>query len=568
MVAESPGENPAVLHSSPFTLHYSSVTDFPILLDLGLIVVAAAALVLLARVIRMPTIIAYMLAGLLLGPVTGLLEATETVELIAELGIALLLFLVGLELSLDKIRDVGSVAVVAGIGQVVFTAAGGLALTLALGFTLIESVFIATALTFSSTVVVVKVLTQKGEMDTLYGRIGVGIFLVQDLVAIVVLTILGGLGNPDDLSAPALLRGVGASFGGMLLLLAVALLASRYLLPRAFAWISASPDGLFIWALTWCFLFVIGAEAMQVSPAIGAFLAGVSLAQLPFNEELRRRVHPLMNFFVMVFFVSLGVQMHLAAAGEYWMAAVVLSLFVLIGNPFIFMVIIARMGYGERTAFLTSVAVAQISEFSFVFAAVGLSAGLIDQSILSLIGVVGLVTISGSVYMIIYNHELYRALGRWGWLKLFAARQNEPEEGARDALRDHVIVVGMNALGVRIVHALVEAGETVVAIDSDPNKLARLPCRTIAGSTEHVSVLREASFRDAKLLVSALQIEDANNLLAFRGREAGVPTSIHAFDRLVVDELREIGADHLIQSKSAGIRRLAGALVALDQGEG
>lgn len=542
------------------------MTDIPILIDLGLIVVVAAAMVLLARLVRTPTIIAYIVAGLLLGPVTGLLEATETVDLIAELGIALLLFLVGLELSLDKIRDVGRVAVVAGIGQVLFTAAGGFVLGLALGFSVIESIFIATALTFSSTVVVVKVLTQKGKLDTLYGRIAVGIFLVQDLVVIVVLTVLGGLGNPEELDARAVLTGVAGSFGGMLLLLGLALLASRYLLPPVFSWISASPDGLFIWALTWCFLFVIGAEALGVSPEIGAFLAGVSLAQLPFNEELRRRVHPLMNFFVMVFFVSLGVQMQLSAAGEHWAAAIILSLFVLIGNPLIFIIIIARMGYGERTAFMTSVTVAQISEFSFVFAALGMSTGLIDQAILSLIGVVGLVTISGSVYMIIYSEQLYDLFHRKGWLRLFRARQDEEDDGAAEGLHGHVVVVGMNALGTRIVRELVAAGERVVAVDSDPRKLEGLPCPTVAGSTEHLSVLEEANYRGASLLVSALQIEEANNLLAFRGREAGVPTSIHAFDRLVVDELRELGANHLILSKSAGTRRLATTLMSAQHG--
>src|SRR5690606_27926059 len=144
---------------------------------------------------------------------------------------------------------------------------------------------------------------------------------------------LTGLSQPDELTAPAVIRGIGGAFGGMLLLLGVALLASRHLLPRLFAWIAPAREGLFIWALTWCFLFVVAADLLRVSPEIGAFLAGVSLAQLPFNEELRRRVQPLMNFFVVVFFVSLGVQMELGAATEYWGAAVVLSLFVLIGNP-------------------------------------------------------------------------------------------------------------------------------------------------------------------------------------------------------------------------------------------
>jgi Kef-type K+ transport system membrane component KefB len=489
--------------------------------------------------------------------VTGLLAVDEAIELISHVGIALLLFLVGLELSIDKIRDVGRVAVVAGIGQVVFTAAGGYGLSLLLGFGAMEAIFLAVALTFSSTVVVVKLLAQKGELDSLYGRIAVGIFLVQDLVVIVVLTFLSGLGEPENLSAAGMLRGLGLAFGGMLLLLGVALVAARYLLPPVFGWIAGSTEALFIWSLCWLFLFVLGAEALHLSPEIGAFLAGISLAQLPYNHELRRRVAPLTNFFIAVFFVSLGVQMELGAAQAHWGSALALSLFVLIGNPFIFLLIIARMGYGERTAFFTSVTVAQISEFSFIFAAVGLSSGLIDESILSLIALVGLVTIAVSSYMILYNRPLYEWCRRWKLLALFRASRDEQEEDDPEALRDHVIVVGMNSLGRRIAEELHARGESVVVVDTDPAKLALSAGHRVTGNAEHLAVLEEAGLERAKLLVSTLQIEDTNLLLAYRAREAGVAASIHAFDRSVVEELREVGVKHLMISKNAGIKRMA-----------
>jgi Kef-type K+ transport system membrane component KefB len=536
------------------------MTDLPFLRDLGLIVVSALAFALAARLIRMPTIVAYILAGLGLGPLLGWIEITDSVQLISEVGIALLLFLVGLELSLDKIRDVGRVAVIAGLGQVVFTAAGGFGLSILLGFSVMESIFIGTALTFSSTVVVVKLLGEKREIDSLYGRMAVGIFLVQDLVVIVALTVLTGLGRPEALEPASLARSLGSAFGGMLLLLGAALVAARYLLPRLFAWMAVSSEGLFIWSLGWCFLLVVGAEVFHLSPEIGAFLAGVSLAQLPYNDDLRRRVHPLMNFFVAVFFVSLGLQMELSAAATLWAPAIALSLFVLVGNPLIFMFIIARMGYGERTAFLTSVTVAQISEFSFVFAAVGLASGLIDETILSLVAVVGLVTIAISAYMILYNHGLYGAFHRWGLLRPFGAREDTEVEDEASALKGHVIVIGMNALGRRIVRELCRRGETVIAVDTQPGRLEGLPCRTLLGNAEAPSVLEKAGLEDATLLVSALQIEDTNNLLAFRGRLVGVPTSIHAFDQNVVRELQEIGAGHLIMSKNAGTRRIAEAL--------
>lgn len=530
--------------------------DVYLLRSLGTILIAAAVVVVVAARLRIPSIVAYIAAGLVLGPVTGLLTVGDAIHVIAEVGIALLLFLVGLELSLDKIRDVGRVAVMAGLGQVVFTAVGGLLLALLLGFTFMESVFLGTALTFSSTVVVVKLLDQKKEIDALYGRMAVGIFLVQDLVVIVALTFLAGLGDAEALTAASVGTGLGMAFGGMALLLAAALLSARYILPRVFAWVAGAPEPMLIWSLCWCFLFVLGAEVLALSLEIGAFLAGLSLAQLPYNHDLRRRVHPLMNFFLAVFFVSLGVQMEFGGAAQHAASAVVLSLFVLIGNPFIFMLIITKAGYGERTSFLTSVTVAQISEFSFIFAALGLASGLIDASILSLIGVIGVVTIAASSYMILYNYELYDMVARTGVLRMFRAPPEQPDEGSGRP-EGHVIVVGMNALGRRLVELLAARGDMVVAVDTDPRKLDGLPAMTVLGSAEYYSVMEEANLASARLLISALQIEEANNLLAYWCRQQGVPASIHAFDQSVVDDLRGIGVNHMIMSKNTGVQRIA-----------
>jgi len=534
-----------------------------LLRDLGVILLGATGVVLLARLVHIPSIVAFIVAGLVIGPGLGLVTLSEEVEILSEAGIALLLFIVGLELSLEKIRDVGRVAVVAGIGQVVFTALGGLLLCTALGFDLVEGMFIATALTFSSTVVVVKLLDQKGELNSVYGRIAVGIFLVQDMVVIVALTFLAGLGQPGDATAGQMLLGVVRAFLGMGLLLAISFAASRWVLPRLFASVAGSPETVFIWALTWCFLLVLGAEMLHLSLEIGAFLAGVSLAQLPYHGDLKHRAHPLMNFFIAVFFVSLGVQMEFGAAADIWFPAIVLSLFVLLGNPFIFLVLIARMGYGERTAFLTSVTVAQISEFSFILAAMGMSAGLIGGEVLSLIAIVGFVTIGLSAYMILYNHELYAWLSRTGLLRPFRAPETgrEGREGGSDHTHeDHVIVVGMNSLGRRIVEELHGDGVPVLALDIDPEKLEHLPCSTLLGNAEYTSVLEEAGLRKARLLVSALQIEDANRLLAYRARAAGVPAVIDAFDEYMERALDELGVAHLMNSRGAGVRTIVNEL--------
>jgi Kef-type K+ transport system membrane component KefB len=533
------------------------MSDPGFLQTLGIILVAAAAATLLSRPARVPPLVAYLAAGLLLGPVTGIVEHTQTLETVAEAGIALLLFLVGLELDLARVRDVGRVAVLAGVGQVVFTAAGGFALGLLLGFGALEALFIGTALTFSSTVVVVKLLGEKRELGSLYGRIAVGIFLVQDVVVIVVLTVLAGLAAGGTTSAGEVVLGIGRAFAGMLLLLGAALAAARWLLPGILGWIARSHQAILVWSIAWCFLLVEVASAMGLSAEIGGFLAGIAIAQLPVAHDLQRRVSPLTSFFVALFFVSLGMRMEVGGGGGIWGPGLALSAFVLVGNPFIFLLIIGRMGYGRRISFLTSVTVAQISEFSFVFAAMGLAAGLVSEAVLSLIAVVGLITIAASAYLILYNGELYEwferrgLLGAFGPLEPRVAPPPPPE-----VLRGHVIVVGMNALGRRIVESLVAQEETVVALDQDPGALAGLACRTLTGKAEHLGVMEEAGLPRAKLLVSALRIEESNRLLVHYARRFGVPSSVHAFHADAAAELGTAGADHLMVPREDGTARL------------
>jgi Kef-type K+ transport system membrane component KefB len=539
------------------------MTGVGFLEEIGIITVCAALLVALGRMIRMPAIVVYLLCGVLIGPVLGWVEMSEGLGLVSELGIALLLFLVGLELSFAKIRDVGKVAIVAGIGQVVFTAAGGYVLCWLLDFGVMESLFLATGLTFSSTVVVVKLLDEKGELDSLYGRIAVGIFLVQDLVVILILTFLAGMGGAEgskgvEVDAGSVGMGLLKAFGGMALLLVLSLLASKYILPRPFKWAARSPEVLLIWSLSWCFLMVFAAHEFGLSLEVGAFLAGMSLAQLPYNDDLRRRVHPLMNFFIAVFFVALGVKVDASGALANWWPTLVLALFVLIGNPLIFIGIIGGMGYGRKTAFLTSVTVAQISEFSFIFAGMGLGMGLIGADILSITAMVGVITIAASSYMIIYSHGLYAWLLRLGALN-FRFLDGKPGQGdairrAGESLKKHVIVIGMNALGREIVRRLVDKGEDVLAVDTDPVKLEGLPGRTLLGSVGYLSVLEEAGYHRAKLIVSALQIEETNDLLAYRAKSVGVPCAIHVVDLSVVENLLELEADYLMVSKVDGVK--------------
>ncbi len=542
--------------------------ELTLLLDLGFMVVTAAVFAFLGKLIKMPSIVAYILAGMALGPVFGVVELDHSLELISELGIALLLFLVGLELSLQKIKDLGRVAFILGGLQVLLTLAGGFGIATLMGFGLMESVFLAATVTFSSTVVVIKLLDQKGATGRLFGRIAISLFLAQDIVVIIGLTILSGLGSGESIDLSAMAQGLGMAFGGMLVLLFVSLLAARYALPRPFAWAARSPDTVFIWALCWCFLVVLLAHQFHLSVEIGAFLAGIAIAQLPIHEDLHRRLHPLMTFFVAVFLVTLGIKMDLSVLGEIWKYVLGLSVFVILAKPLIVFTILNRLRYSEYTAFQAAAASGQVSEFAFILLGLGAAAGLIEGTVVSLGGLVGILTIAISSYLIIYSELLYEFFQRFHLLTFFKAKQ-EPDVEVLHSYEGHVIVVGMNALGRELVKQLTLRGETVLAIDTDPRKLEGLgAATTLIGNVEYESMVEEISLPKARLVISALQIEDTNHLLAYRCRSAGVPCAIHAFDISVVDDLLELDTAYMFMPAVDAVRAQLALFDALHQSDG
>ena len=527
--------------------------DYQLLLHLGFIVITAATFAFVGKLIRMPTIVGYILAGVVLGPLLKLIEIDDSLDLISELGIALLLFLVGLELSFEKIKDLGRVALILGGCQVLLTAIGGTLVAYSIGFGLIEAIFLGGTVTFSSTVVVIKLLDQKGVMNRLYARISVALFLAQDIVVIGALTVLTGFGGSEPLTPMEMVINFSQAFGGMALLLTLALIAARYLLPKPFAWAARSPDTVFIWALCWCFLVVMLAHQFHLSVEIGAFLAGIAIAQLPIHEDLHRRLHPLMAFFIAVFLVTLGIKMDLSSFSRVWPAALGLSAFVLLIKPLIVFNILARIRFSEYTAFQTAVATGQVSEFAFILLALGATTGLIGADIVALGGLVGIITIALSSYLIIHSEALYRLFARTGVLRIFRAKQEDDVEALRHR-KAHSIVVGMNALGREIVQQLTQRGERVLAIDTDPNKLEGLGTADILiGNVEYQSVVEEIGLREAKIVVSALQIEDTNHMLAYRCRSAGVPCAIHAFDVSVVDDLLDLDTTYLMMPAADGV---------------
>jgi hypothetical protein len=307
------------------------------------------------------------------------------------------------------------------------------------------------------------------------------------------------------------------------------------------------------------FGFILAAEALHLSIELGAFLAGVVLAQLPYNDELRRRTHPLVDFFLAVFFVSLGARMDPAAMAATWPAALAISAFVLVAKPVVIAVLLALMGQPRRASALAGLTLGQVSEFGFILTGLAVGAGLVGPDFLGLVSLVGLLTIGVSAALVPGAGAFVDRLERRGLLDLLPGAGGEDETIAAPLAR-HVVVVGMNTLGRMLVRRFGDRGEDVLAVDTDASKLEGVGTRTLVGDVTIGAVIEAAGIPRAKLVVSTLQIEDVNSLLAYRCARLAVPVSIHAFDPTLVDELLEIGADHLMVSKHDGIRMVEAAL--------
>jgi Kef-type K+ transport system membrane component KefB len=417
--------------------------------------------------LRQPLIVAFIAVGILVGPsVLGWVSANDQVDLLAKLGITLLLFVVGLKLDLHIIRTMGPVALATGLGQVAFTSIIGYLIALMLGMTPITALYVAVALTFSSTIIIVKLLSDKREVDTLHGRIALGFLIVQDLVVVLAMIGLNALGETSEASvtyATLVVFVKGSAF------LVVIGLVTRYLLPNLLHLLSRSQELLVLFGIAWAVALATLGDMLGFSKEVGAFLAGVSLASTPYRDALGARLVSLRDFLLLFFFIDLGARLDLGLLGTQFVESLVFSLFVLIGNPLIVMVIMGALGYRKRTGFLAGLTVAQISEFSLILGALGVSLGHIEAETMGLITLVGLITISASTYMIIFSHPLYEWLGPW--LKVFERKRPYRELGQGEAPEDgvtEIVLFGMGRYGSGIAQALRERDCRVLSVDYNP----------------------------------------------------------------------------------------------------
>jgi Kef-type K+ transport system membrane component KefB len=422
----------------------------------------------IGQLLKQPLIVMFIALGIVVGPsVLNVVQSQAQIHLLAELGISVLLFIVGLKLDLRLIQTIGKTALITGMGQVFFTSIVGYFIGIGLGFSALHSLYIAVALTFSSTIIIVKLLSDKKEIDSLHGQISIGFLIVQDIVVILAMIVLSAIGN--ETAGQSLITEMVFTILKGALMIGLVVVVTKYVLPRLSYFLAKSQELLALFAVAWALSLAAISDVIGFSSEVGAFLAGISLATSPFKENISSRLVNLRDFLLLFFFVNLGSNLDLSLLGEQVPSALIFSAFVLIGNPIIVLIIMGIMGYRRRTAFLAGLTVAQISEFSLIFAGLGLAVGHLNESTVGLITLVGLITIGASTYLILYSHQIYDVLSPA--LKIFERKVPFGEAKIQQIKKvDYdVVIFGVGRFGANIADQLDLHPEiNFLGVDFDP----------------------------------------------------------------------------------------------------
>lgn len=530
-----------------------------VFVELSVIMAIAALISFGARLMKQPLIVGYIVTGILVGPYfSNILHSTEYIELFSKIGIATLLFIVGLSLNPYVVKEVGKVALITAVGQVILTAALGFIITNSFGFGVMASIYVAIALTFSSTIIVLKLLSDKGDLNKLYGKISIGLLLVQDVVATLVLVFISTMSVSQGLSVFE-----AASFLILKGLIAITVLfiISKSILPAVSKLFASSPELLFVFSLAWGFGVSAIFAGLGFSIEVGALIAGVALSLSPFSYEIGARIKPLRDFFIILFFILLGSQLVIEDVGKLIVPTVALSLFVLIGKPIIVFLFMNILGYKRKTGFEVGLTVSQISEFSLILATLVLSVGYIDREVVSLITLVGIVTIAGSTYLVQYSESLYLHMDRF--LRVFSIRSKNIKHGRSiKGTMPEVVLFGYDRVGVDFVKEIEKLARPYLVVDFNPNSINKLKDANIPfryGDAEDIDFLEELEFQNIKLAISTMPDFNANMLLVKTYRRLNL-TGIIIVISHDVDQARQLylnGASYVVMPHYLGAHHAA-----------
>jgi Kef-type K+ transport system membrane component KefB len=535
--------------------------------DIGLSVVAATVLAFVARALRQPLILAYIGAGLLIGPF-GLkwVQDHASITQISELGLAFLLFIVGLEIDLRALARSGKVAAVSGTAQVLFCALAGWGAAWLLGWRGLPAAYLGVASAFSSTMIVVKLLSDRGQLDTVSGRITLGVLLMQDVLAIVVLAVQPNLSNPA-------LGDLGLSLVSGVALVAGAMAATRWVLSPLFRLVATSPEIVLIASISWCFFVSWAAIQAKFSIAMGALIAGVSMSAFPYTLDVVAKIRSLRDFFVTLFFVTLGMQISLGSP-KVLLDALALSAVVLVNRFPPILASLKALRYGRRVALLSSISLSQVSEFSLVILSLGVTLKHVPQEAVTIVALSLVITSTVSTYLIQFDQaivgRIVRPLARFGIVDA-----QERETKASGPRRHEVVLLGCHRAGSSLVPLLADENRDLLIVDFNPEVHKKLEARRIAvvyGDVSHADTLEHAGLDHAKVVISSVSddfLQGTSNLKLLqqvRRIAPGAKVIVRAEKSADAQRMYDAGADYVLLPRHVIAEEIRRLLRCVDEG--
>lgn len=527
-----------------------------IFLELSLIIAIGSGIALVMRLLRQPLIIGHILTGIIVGPsVLSLINSAETIEVFSKIGIALLLFIIGLGLNPKVVREVGKVTLIAGFAQIIFTGLAGFGLGFMFGLSKTESIVLGTALSFSSTIIILKLLSDKKEQSRLYGKITVGILLVQDIIATIALLVFTAQSgqNGFELSQLLILLGKGLMIGIPMMLI------GSQVLPKLHKLIAGSQEFLFLFAIGWGFGSAALFEFAGFSLEVGALFAGVSLATLPYAQEISARLRPLRDFFVVVFFINLGATLTFSNFANIVPLITASLIVVVLFKPWTVIMSMGLLGYTKRTSFKAAASLAQISEFSLVLSSLALKEGRIGPDLAATLTIVALVSIAISTYASVFDD------GVFGFIEkhfILFERQKTKNERGKNRKAYELVLFGYQRGGHEFVKVFKSLGKKYVVIDYDPeaiDALERAEIEYLYGDASDNELLDEADLTKARMIVSTITDFEVNKQLV-RSLESTNPNAVfisHADTLEQASELYELGASYVMLPHYIGSEKIS-----------
>ncbi len=524
--------------------------------ELSIIIALGASMAIVMRLIRQPLIIGHIITGVIVGPsVLHLIKSPETIDVFSSIGIALLLFIIGLGLNPRVIREVGKVAAVTGFLQILFSVLIGYGGGLALGYSKTESIFFGVALAFSSTIIILKLLSDKREQTRLYGKVVTGILLVQDLAAAIALLFVTARATDSGFTMGELswLVAKGSAIAIPMFFVGIVVL------PRVHKFIAGSQELLFLFAIGWGFGFAALFEHAGFSLEMGALLSGIALASLPFTQEISARLRPLRDFFIIVFFITLGAQLDFGHLSTILPTIILGSFVVVIIKPLVVLAIMGFMGYTKKTSFKSAVATAQVSEFSLVFIILGKNQGLITNDLVAAITMIAIISIAISAYMIIYADKLYELFEVD--LSMFERRREKRQEREKKRAFD-MVLFGYHKGGQEFIKVFESLKHSFVVVDYDPDVIDILEHQKIEyiyGDVSDIELLEEIGLEKPKMIVSTVTDFDTSvflvRILADKNPRAVI--ICHADNVAEADELYDLGATYVMMPHYIGSEKIS-----------